>query len=62
MTYEEVQKIIGGEGEVTSESGEKGTDMHTIMITYTGEDGLGSNANFMFQGNKLQNKAQFGLE
>jgi hypothetical protein len=62
MTYEEVQKIIGGEGEINSESGEKGTDLHTIIITYHGKDGLGANANFMFSGNKLQNKAQFGLE
>ncbi|MEH7354031.1 DUF3862 domain-containing protein [Neobacillus drentensis] len=61
MTYEEVQKIIGGEGEVISESGEKGSDIHTIMIQYNGKGGLGANANFMFQGNKLQNKAQYGL-
>lgn len=62
MTYEEVQQIVGGQGEVNSESGEKGTDLYTIMISYKGEGDLGANANFMFQGNKLQNKSQMGLK
>lgn len=62
MSYEEVVQIIGGEGEVMSESGSPGDQYHTIMYAYEGEGQLGANANFMFQGNKLQNKAQFGLE
>ncbi|PLR79539.1 hypothetical protein CVD25_21820 [Bacillus canaveralius] len=62
MSYEEVVSIIGGEGTILSESGEKGSDLYTVMYEYKGESGLGANANFMFQGNKLQNKAQFGLE
>lgn len=62
MTYEEVVKIIGGEGEVMSEVGEKGTEYYTVMYTYDGESGLGSNANFMFQNGKLTSKAQFGLK
>ena len=62
MTYEEVTEIIGGPGEVMSESGNPGEDLHTIMYMYKGENGLGSNANIMFQGNKLNNKAQFGLD
>lgn len=62
MTYEEVVQIIGGEGEVLSEVGEKGTELYTVMYTYDGETGLGANANFTFQNNKLQAKAQFGLE
>lgn len=62
MTYEEVTKIIGGEGEVLSESGEKGTDLHTVIYMYQGKGDLGANANFTFQGNKLENKAQFGLK
>ena len=62
MTYEEVVQIIGGEGEVLSEVGEKGTDLYTVMYKYDGESGLGANANFTFQNNKLQAKAQFGLE
>lgn len=34
----------------------------TVMYQYKGEGQMGANANFMFQENKLQNKAQFGLE
>lgn len=62
MTYEQATAIIGGPGEVISESGNKGEALHTVMYQYKGEKGLGANANLMFQGNKLQNKAQFGLE
>jgi predicted Zn-dependent peptidase len=61
MTVEEVVKIIGGEGEIMSEVGEKGTSLYTVMYKYDGESGLGSNANVTFQGGKLQMKAQFGL-
>jgi hypothetical protein len=62
MTYEEVVAILGGEGNMLSETGEKGTDFYTIMYEYSGEGDLGANANFMFQGGKLQNKSQFGLK
>lgn len=62
MSYEEATKIIGGPGEVMSESGSKGDPAHTVMYTYKGEGSLGANANVMFQGEKLINKAQFGLK
>ena len=62
MSYEEATKIIGGPGEVMSESGSKGDPAHTVMYTYKGEGDLGANANLMFQGDKLMNKAQFGLK
>jgi hypothetical protein len=62
MSYEEVTQIIGGPGELLSESGNKGEALHTVMYMYTGEGGLGANANMMFQGNKLMNKAQLGLK
>jgi hypothetical protein len=65
MSYEEVVEIIGGQGEVLSESGTPGgtgMDIHTVMYTWEGESGFGANANAMFQGNKLMNKAQFGLK
>ena len=62
MSYEEATKIIGGPGEVMSESGSKGDAAHTVMYTYKGEGSLGANANVMFQGEKLMNKAQFGLK
>lgn len=62
MTTEEVFTIVGGEGEIQSETGEAGTDFYTVMYSYPGEGGLGSNVSFMFQGDKLQSKSQFGLE
>ncbi|MGN7401955.1 DUF3862 domain-containing protein [Cytobacillus praedii] len=61
MSLEEVIAIVGGEGEIITESGEKGSEFHTIMYSYNG-DKLASNVSLMFQGNKLQNKSQFGLE
>lgn len=62
MTLEEVIAIVGGEGEIVSESGEKGSEFHTVMYSYTGKGSLGANVSLMFQGNKLQNKSQAGLE
>ena len=62
MSYEEVVKIIGSEGEVLSESGNEGEDLHTVMYQWDGESGWGANANAMFQGGKLNTKSQFGLE
>lgn len=62
MTIEEVVAIVGGEGEILSESGEKGTDLHKVMYSYSGEGELGANVSLMFQSNKLQNKSQFGLK
>lgn len=61
MTLEEVIAIVGGEGEIISESGDAGTDLHTVMYSYPG-DALASSVSLMFQGNKLQSKSQFGLE
>lgn len=62
MSYEEVVAIIGGEGNLQSESGSKGDQFYTVMYGFDGESGLGSNAILMFQGNKLETKSQFGLE
>jgi hypothetical protein len=62
MTYEEVVKIVGGEGHKISESGKPGTAEHTVMYDYTGEGDIGANASLMFQGGKLITKSQFGLK
>ena len=62
MTYEQVVQIIGSEGEVMSESGQKGDQYYTVMYTWEGESGFGANANAMFQGGKMVNKTQFGLK
>ena len=63
MTLAEVEKIIGGKGEMNSETGAEGDDLYTVMYTWKGNS-LGGNANFMFQGNPavVQSKAQFGLK
>lgn len=61
MSYEEVADLIGHEGTLISETGEKGTDLHTVMYEWESTDSALANANFMFQGNKLMSKAQAGL-
>lgn len=65
MTYEEAIEIIGFEGTLSVESGEKGTDLYTVMYMYSEDQvkgSLGANANFMFQGNILKTKAQISLK
>lgn len=61
MTYEEVTKIVGAEGKVISETGSTGDPYHTIMYEFE-TDGILSSSTMMFQGGKLTNKAQFGVE
>ena len=66
MTYEEVIKIVGFEGTPEAEVGEKGTALYTVSYRYMGNDqvkgSMGANASFMFQGGKLNMKAQTGLK
>jgi septal ring-binding cell division protein DamX len=58
VTYEEVVKIIGFEG--TEMSSTEIGGIKTIMYSWQNDDG--SNMNAMFQNNKLNTKAQFGLK
>lgn len=62
MTYEEVVKIVGGPGEMVSETGSKGDPAYTVMYMWQGDGQIGANANAMFQGGKMMNKAQMGLK
>ncbi|ACT00355.1 DUF3862 domain-containing protein [Paenibacillus sp. JDR-2] len=62
MSYEEVVKIIGSEGEIVTETGEKGDDMYGIAVLYENKGSSLSNATFIFLGDKLQSKSQYGLE
>ena len=62
MTYEAVVKIVGGPGEMTAETGTKGDDYYTVAYSFKGENGFGANAQLMFQGGKLNTKAQMGLK
>ena len=63
MTYAAVIDIIGFEGTLSAETGEKGTEFYTVIYTYEGSGSLGANALFTFQGEPLtlQSKAQTGL-
>lgn len=58
MTYDEVVKILGVEGEVMSESEVAG--IKTVLYTWDGS--FGANMNATFQNDKLISKAQLGLE
>ncbi|MBO8164712.1 MAG: hypothetical protein H0Z34_13505 [Brevibacillus sp.] len=62
MTYEEVVQIVGGEGELLSETGTPGDPSHTVMYMWEGEGDIGANANAMFQGGKMISKSQIGLK
>ena len=63
MTYEEVCKIIGCDGELRSEADLNiGSQYATKIYTWKGEKGLGANANVTFQGGVVIAKAQVGLE
>lgn len=59
MTYDEVVKALGSEGEVQS-SNEIG-GIKTVMYMWKGTS-LGSNMNATFQDGKMMSKAQFGLK
>jgi hypothetical protein len=62
MSLSQIKSVIGGDCVVTSESGETGSQFHTVMYGCDGKGQLGANMSFMMQGGKLINKAQFGLQ
>lgn len=62
MTYKEVMEIVGGEGEIVAESGEKGSDTYGTSVMYKGKGEVGAMASFTFVGDKLHTKMQTGLE
>lgn len=63
MTYDEVVEIVGGPGQVLSQTDLGiGAEYATVMYMWEGEGMLGANANVMFQGGEVYSKAQFGLE
>lgn len=62
MTYDEIIKIVGGEGTVLSETNIGNSEQyHTIIYMWEGSGSLGANANVTIQGGKAVSKAQFGL-
>ena len=67
MTYDQVREIIGSDGELSVESGEKGTEYYTVVYTWkesNASGSIGANASFTFQGEnvELKTKAQAGLK
>lgn len=62
MSYEEVVKIVGSKGDIVTESGEEGDEMYGIAVLYENKGSSLSNATFVFLGDKLQAKSQYGLE
>lgn len=61
MSYEQVKEIIGTDGKVLSESGEKGEKYYMVIYEWEGNK-IGSSANMTFLENKLETKLQYGLE
>ena len=59
MTYEEVVKILGSEGEVISSNELAG--IKTVMYKWNGTSVM-SNMNATFQNGKMVSKAQLGLK
>lgn len=63
MTYQEVCKIIGGEGTLSSSVDMGvGSEYKTEIYQWSGEGAIGANANVTFQGGVVVSKAQFGLK
>lgn len=59
MTYEEVKNILGGEGQLSSETEIAG--MNSQIYQWNGNS-LGANCMITFSDGKVYSKAQFGLE
>ena len=63
MTYDEVVAIVGGQGQIISQTDlGLGAQYATVIYMWEGEGFIGANANVYFQGGVVTSKAQFGLE
>jgi len=62
MTYKEIIEIVGGEGELLSESGNEGDEIYASVVMYKGKGSVGASASFVFLNGELQTKSQMGLE
>lgn len=60
LSYEEVKKIVGSDGEVTSQVESNGIKI--VIITWYGDGMAGSNANVTFTNDEVTAKAQIGLK
>ena len=60
MTYKQVTAIVGGPGELLVGAGNPGDQRYTVQ--FYGEGSMEANAQLVFQGGKLDSKAQMGLK
>lgn len=60
MTYKQVTAIVGGPGELLVGAGNPGDQSYTVQ--FYGEGSMEANAQLMFNGGKLESKAQMGLK
>lgn len=61
MTYAEVKSVIGGEGKISNEFGNKNSDLYSITYRWAGNGVSGSYAEITFEKNVVSSKIQFGL-
>ena len=63
MTYEEVKKIVGSDGDAYYESGDEGTETYVVNYMWHGEDGF-STVSITCSGKdqKVISKSQGGLK
>ena len=64
MTYNEVTELIGSDGTLFTETGEKGSIFYTVVYTYEGVGQADATVSLTFQGEniELKSKMQLGLE
>ncbi len=62
MTYADVKSIIGSDGKLQRESGEKGSDLYLAVYRWDGPNSTDSYADLTFEDGKLDMKIQFGLQ
>lgn len=60
--YATVMDIIGFDGEMLTESGDKGTDNYNCIYKWVGKGPMGANAVVSFIGNKVYAKTQYQLK
>lgn len=60
MTYKQVTAIVGGPGELLVGAGNPGDQLYTVQ--FYGEGSMEANAQLIFNGGKLESKAQMGLK
>lgn len=62
MTYEEVTKLLGGEGELVSEFGLEDDRYYSAMYAYPGKGDKYAEVTLTFENGRLENKSQYGLK